>query len=1082
MRGFRIGYARAVRISGDSGSYAKTGNVAALLKGYRSAADQGSYAVSGQSATLTGSFGGSGGALASDFQITSSVGGTNLPFALGHSFKQGDVPSGQIATTADASSWQCTVKSTWPDGSAKFAILSGRKTLTAGIAATITLTAASPTGGTALTTADLKTQLTQAVTVDAGAFGSATWSGTDWDSPFQTWISGPVMSSWIYRKQIGSDAYLTAWLEVRLFAGGSVEVFPWVENTSMYVAGITNRSATYSFTMGGSQRFSQAIDIKFRTRIPLVNTSTGQGGARSFAHWLGTDPDIVPGHNMAYLASTGLIPNYGYATPDSATLNAQVQVYTPNTNYGIASYGAGGGGGALLGGRTNRVDVHACQIADERAYKAMMTYALSGGSWSLHYRDEAASGAKQHQPIALSDYTAKGLFTGTPAIVAGAGGMNVDDLGGFQSWQNYGHLPYLMTGRHWFLDEQQFWLTYRYLWHSPSNRENTLMIAPGSSTRERAWFLRDVAYVLADLPSGHLHLTDYTNAWQNNVQKFYERVISGTRDSAKYQNNALGVLDLDPATYVNYADQGTNAWATYWQLSYLTQLIGHTWNLGLPQSDVYRAKHQAIRDVSYRHAVGLGGDGGTNNWCWRLIDLYVLPYGSGSTGPSWTSWTSLKSSWGSLYDEFALRTPSVKPTATPGATLVDQAGSTVAAASIYQVNWLASLSYAVEHGAPGAAIARSRVLASSNSGIFTTLNNDQSFNEHAITPRTWSAADLPTYLSGKAVLEWTSLTGIGSTSGIQPGGSFGTAVNVVNAWGGGTMRQKTAQFILHGGGHGDYAGNEIYSINLLADAPVWSRIWGPTPFAQVTGTPYYADGNPSSAHTYYYLQWDEVNDRLMRVKGGPGWTVSGTTSEVNSWPYGATNWNPDGTHPDLPSSNGSGPGTCRDPVTGHIFVWDSFGRSRWSPDTNTWVLSNNTSAGISTGENGMTVDTLRNRVVSLGGFSLGSNALLFWDIATNAVTTDTASGTGNFASQLGVAYDPVNDCIWYVGTDSVLRKYDCATNTCSAPTTTGTGPLDLLAGYDLNKGYFNRFQYSHLLRALVMQPAWTSPTFVIRTS
>lgn len=64
MRGFRIGYARAVRISGDSGSYAKTGNVAALLKGYKTAADQGSYAVSGQTATLTIGGSPSGGATA----------------------------------------------------------------------------------------------------------------------------------------------------------------------------------------------------------------------------------------------------------------------------------------------------------------------------------------------------------------------------------------------------------------------------------------------------------------------------------------------------------------------------------------------------------------------------------------------------------------------------------------------------------------------------------------------------------------------------------------------------------------------------------------------------------------------------------------------------------------------------------------------------------------------------------------------------------------------------------------------------------------------------------------------------------
>ena len=30
-----------------------------------------------------------------------------------------------------------------------------------------------------------------------------------------------------YRRPIGSDAHLVAWLEVRLYAGGAVEVLPW---------------------------------------------------------------------------------------------------------------------------------------------------------------------------------------------------------------------------------------------------------------------------------------------------------------------------------------------------------------------------------------------------------------------------------------------------------------------------------------------------------------------------------------------------------------------------------------------------------------------------------------------------------------------------------------------------------------------------------------------------------------------------------------------------------------------------------------------------------------------------------------
>ena len=32
------------------------------------------------------------------------------------------------------------------------------------------------------------------------------------------------MSSWVYRKQVGSDAHLVAWMEVRLYVAGAVEL------------------------------------------------------------------------------------------------------------------------------------------------------------------------------------------------------------------------------------------------------------------------------------------------------------------------------------------------------------------------------------------------------------------------------------------------------------------------------------------------------------------------------------------------------------------------------------------------------------------------------------------------------------------------------------------------------------------------------------------------------------------------------------------------------------------------------------------------------------------------------------------
>ena len=91
-------------------------------------------------------------------------------------------------------------------------------------------------------------------------------------------------------------------------ASGAVEVLPWVENGYINVAGPTNKSATYGFSLGGSSRFSAAIDLKHHQRLVLVSGT-------ALSHWLGTDPGVVPRHDPAYLMATEMVPTYRANTP-----------------------------------------------------------------------------------------------------------------------------------------------------------------------------------------------------------------------------------------------------------------------------------------------------------------------------------------------------------------------------------------------------------------------------------------------------------------------------------------------------------------------------------------------------------------------------------------------------------------------------------------------------------------------------------------------------------------------------------------------------------------------------------------------
>src|SRR5271165_2334762 len=104
-------------------------------------------------------------------------------------------------------------------------------------------------------------------------------------------------------------------------------------------------------------------------------------------------------------------------------------------------------------------------------------------------------------------------------------------------------------------------------------------------------------------------------------------------------------------------------------------------------------------------------------------------------------------------------------------------------------------------------------------------------------------------------------------------------------WSGGAADDKNQRLIVWGGGHSDYAGNEVSALNLNG-TPSWQAITGPT-----IPVPYVADGNsweglkpyfvlagdggkyqpgasPSSRHTYNGVQYVPHQNKLYAFGGG----------------------------------------------------------------------------------------------------------------------------------------------------------------------------------------------------------------------
>lgn len=181
------------------------------------------------------------------------------------------------------------------------------------------------------------------------------------------------------------------------------------------------------------------------------------------------------------------------------------------------------------------------------------------------------------------------------------------------------------------------------------------------------------------------------------------------------------------------------------------------------------------------------------------------------------------------------------------------------------------------------------------------------------------------YLAAEAG-EWVNLpnstltsSGVG-WSGTSPGGTSNYST-VVTAWSGGILNTQGVYragafvegtfLVLFGGGHGDYAGNELYAYGPLeADSPSWSRITDPTiPAADDVAR---LSGKPVSRHTYDTLVYLPDQNKMLCI-GSPGYYHTGfgfNVADVFDFavnPGSANTWSTADTG--FPSFNGGGAGT-----------------------------------------------------------------------------------------------------------------------------------------------------------------------------
>lgn len=336
-----------------------------------------------------------------------------------------------------------------------------------------------------------------------------------------------------------------------------------------------------------------------------------------------------------------------------------------------------------------------------------------------------------------------------------------------------------------------------------------------------------------------------------------------------------------------------------------------------------------------------------------------------------------------------------------------------------------------------------------------------------------------------AVGEWRQIAGTAMSSvplavKTFPGlGNTGPSSKVV-AWTGLAIDTRDSSlYSAANGGHMDYAGNEVNLIRLSDNLPAWAESLASTPPSQVvTSATHYADGRPTSRHSYYGEVFNEQRNRVMTLGGsrfGNGFLVS----TFDGFNRVTNDWDSANTYPDGPSelSTIAGAAIVEHKSTGDIYAFADWKVLRWSNSDNAWT-SLTVSITVYGQYSAAAFDSRRNRVLVAGG---NGNDHGLYDLATNTVRdvsfggpeSASISGDGN-----GMVYDPLLDVF-------LLRKpgpgntvYRIDAQTFRVDTLASSGSSSLPAALN---GVWRRFLYVPALKGVVYVPTYSDDIWFLRT-
>jgi len=517
---------------------------------------------------------------------------SNYPLTFGHVFKEGDVTGNVYLNNYPT---QTDVKSTYGDGSIRFAVISALVQMTAN---SDTILNINTTGTAASTTPMTKTEILATdigATIDLTGLSGCGYSGNlqadlraaiTAETTLDYWLEGGIVSEILVNNDLNNS--LNATWEARFYQGTSyVRISHAIENVESNYRGNVN----------------YAVDIKQGNAVPtLVYTKADfQHNLNSRwrkVYWLGTAPPEVEVHyGIDYLISTKAVMNYDtslvipedtifdtYSTWESSDHdimgNGLLKVYFPTT------------GGRQEIGILPTWTVRYLLSMDNRMKKIMLNSAEMSSSCPIHYRESDVTKSFYGKVVSIDDRPT----VWTSISKSTSFGHSEDNLPAYigdttNEWKvdmshqgSFAYLPYIITGEKYFYDEMVYWAAWdlsasSYAADNIYGRDYANGLLNGQ-VRAQAWGIRNIVDAAVFTLDGSTVKTYFMEkvsnnitAWETDIQRHALRFWDVDIDS---KNRVSSVLDKDTVYRISAG----------WMNDFMVIVLQHTEDLGIDVTDI----------------------------------------------------------------------------------------------------------------------------------------------------------------------------------------------------------------------------------------------------------------------------------------------------------------------------------------------------------------------------------------------------------------------------------------------------------------------------------------------------------------